>query len=96
MRTHRAPPALLYNIMEIVHLRSVAQGSRLTAGAAPDPSVSCRSGETSIFITNGDMSAPPSLEGPGSARADDPETSQTAAKMNKPLEQAPAASARTG
>ena len=41
-------------------------------------------GETEIFVTNGNGSFP-SLDGPGSARSTDPDTSKAAARMNRPL-----------
>lgn len=68
--------------MQIVHLRSSHKIAVKLALHQIRRLI--QEGETSIFVTNGDV-APPSLEGPGSARADDPETSQTAAKMNRPL-----------
>jgi hypothetical protein len=69
--------------MQIVHLRSV-RGIGLQVALRQIRDL-LEDGETSIFITNGDMSIPPSLDGPGSARSTDPETAHEAAAMNKPL-----------
>lgn len=68
--------------MQVVHLRS-SRGIAVQVALRQIRHL-LETGETSIYVTNGNV-VPPSLEGPGSARADDPETSKAAAAMNKPL-----------
>ena len=68
--------------MEVVHLKST-RGVGLQVALRQIRDL-LEGGETSIFITNG-MATPPSLDGPGSARSTDPETSKAAAAMNRPL-----------
>lgn len=68
--------------MQVVHLKS-SHGVGLQVALRQIRDL-LESGETSIFITNG-MSTPPSLDGPGSARSTDPDTSKAAAAMNLPL-----------
>lgn len=68
--------------MEMVYLRSV-DGIGLQVALRQVRNL-IDSGETTILITSNGSSLP-SLEGPGSARTTDPETSKAAAAKNKPL-----------